>query len=313
MTDDLANLGAALAIRSGAKHGLAILQPHLSRADRVFQASSLAAVSRRDNPVAQIPGAPVTAVTAHREQTDRIRPEVQEAIVKRRLAATPFGDRGSPALPSAAMSPGTPSSARTPSRALPGTVSLHSHTPSAPREAATAAGRPPQAHNSQLLPGRMPQDEPRTPDAPVQEHVDLAYPAQLGANGQAAGQTAIAETPTMSVAPVDLASRWQTGPAGNADPLLYSAQGPAGQITSHASSPWQPPIPYDSAEPGASNSSSQTGEADSQSEGRLILDNGLLGRWVIDHISHAADRPATGSTGFDPRISRTWPGALQSL
>ena len=309
MTDDLANLGAALAKRSGAEHGLTILQPHLDRTDRVFQAACLATVSGRDNPVTQIPGAPATATTGHRERTNHDNPLVHETMRERQFTAAAADNPPSVTILPGATAPRASSGAPKPPSGLLRTTMA----PAASREALTAAPRALQAHITQPPPIPQPPDRPRTPQAPIQEQGAAAYPAQLGATGQAAPQTTIAETPATSVAPVDFTSQRQTGAAGDAEPQLYSAPGLAGQITSHASSRWQPPIPHDIGEPGAANQSSQTGEADGQSEGRLILDNGLLGRWVIDHISHAADRPATGSTGFDPRISRTWPGALQSL
>lgn len=43
--------------------------------------------------------------------------------------------------------------------------------------------------------------------------------------------------------------------------------------------------------------------------GDLFLDGIHLGRWVVDQLNRAAERPQTGTTGFDPRMSITWPGA----
>ncbi|HKM64179.1 MAG TPA: hypothetical protein VJY39_16985 [Acidisphaera sp.] len=43
--------------------------------------------------------------------------------------------------------------------------------------------------------------------------------------------------------------------------------------------------------------------------GTLEIDGLQLGRWLADYLAHAAVRPATGSTGFDPRMTPTWPGA----
>jgi hypothetical protein len=43
--------------------------------------------------------------------------------------------------------------------------------------------------------------------------------------------------------------------------------------------------------------------------GTLYLDGSSLGHWVIDHLANEATRPNTGTTGFDPRITATYPGA----
>ena len=43
--------------------------------------------------------------------------------------------------------------------------------------------------------------------------------------------------------------------------------------------------------------------------GNIILDGRVLGRWLADRLAHAADRPPSGSTNFDPRLGPSWPGA----
>jgi hypothetical protein len=44
-------------------------------------------------------------------------------------------------------------------------------------------------------------------------------------------------------------------------------------------------------------------------QGDVYLDGTLLGRWIVDHLTRSMDRPRAGITGFDPRLTATWPGA----
>lgn len=44
-------------------------------------------------------------------------------------------------------------------------------------------------------------------------------------------------------------------------------------------------------------------------QGMLVVDGAQLGRWMIDHLERRASRPGVGTTGIDPRISATFPGA----
>jgi hypothetical protein len=44
-------------------------------------------------------------------------------------------------------------------------------------------------------------------------------------------------------------------------------------------------------------------------QGMLILDGAQLGRWVIDHLETTASRPGSGTSGIDPRMTATYPGA----
>jgi hypothetical protein len=44
-------------------------------------------------------------------------------------------------------------------------------------------------------------------------------------------------------------------------------------------------------------------------QGNIYVDGSRLGRWVTDHLSRAAERPRASMTGFDPRMTATWPGA----
>lgn len=41
----------------------------------------------------------------------------------------------------------------------------------------------------------------------------------------------------------------------------------------------------------------------------LHLDGAALGRWVTRHLERQVTRPQAGATGFDPRMTPSWPGA----
>ena len=42
---------------------------------------------------------------------------------------------------------------------------------------------------------------------------------------------------------------------------------------------------------------------------RILIDGTELGRWVIDHIADQAMRPNAGTTGIDPCVVASFPGA----
>ena len=45
------------------------------------------------------------------------------------------------------------------------------------------------------------------------------------------------------------------------------------------------------------------------SHGEIILDSARLGRWISDYLARAANRPQSGATGFDSRVSPNYAGA----
>jgi hypothetical protein len=45
------------------------------------------------------------------------------------------------------------------------------------------------------------------------------------------------------------------------------------------------------------------------SQGDVYVDGSRLGRWMTDRLVRAADLPRSAATGFDPRMTATWPGA----
>ncbi len=44
-------------------------------------------------------------------------------------------------------------------------------------------------------------------------------------------------------------------------------------------------------------------------QGLLVLDGAQLGRWMVDHLESTVSRPSAMTTGIDPRMNATWPGA----
>jgi hypothetical protein len=45
-------------------------------------------------------------------------------------------------------------------------------------------------------------------------------------------------------------------------------------------------------------------------QGDVFLDGSRVGRWMSDQLAREADHPASGVTGFDPRLGAVWPGAM---
>ena len=48
------------------------------------------------------------------------------------------------------------------------------------------------------------------------------------------------------------------------------------------------------------------------SQGDVYVDGSRLGRWMTDHLVKVAELPRAAATGFDPRLTPTWPGASVS-
>ena len=96
-------------------------------------------------------------------------------------------------------------------------------------------------------------------------------------------------------------------------PAVYAAPTPVRPIAPlapahHQAQPSRPDAsPYETA----SHSSPMTPSphASSAAHGEIILDSVRLGRWMSDRLARAADRPQSGTTGFDPRVSHSHAGA----
>lgn len=52
-----------------------------------------------------------------------------------------------------------------------------------------------------------------------------------------------------------------------------------------------------------------SGPSSEPKNGVVVVDGGYLGRWIFDCLSRQASRPCGGTTGIDPRVSATYPGA----
>lgn len=73
---------------------------------------------------------------------------------------------------------------------------------------------------------------------------------------------------------------------------------PQPAVQSAAGLPFLPPVASPSAQ-----------SQESALQGDIYLDGALLGKWVVEHLTRSMDRPRAGVTGFDPRLTATWPGA----
>jgi hypothetical protein len=70
-----------------------------------------------------------------------------------------------------------------------------------------------------------------------------------------------------------------------------------------------PAVSANGADFDADRDDSQRQSTSPSFEGELILDGSALGAWMIRHLAdHLADTP-TGTTGPDPRVVPTTPGA----
>jgi len=43
----------------------------------------------------------------------------------------------------------------------------------------------------------------------------------------------------------------------------------------------------------------------------VFLDGHHVGHWIADHLARESSRPTAGTAAFDPRLSPSYPGALQ--
>lgn len=87
--------------------------------------------------------------------------------------------------------------------------------------------------------------------------------------------------------------------------LRFAAQPPA-----LAMAPRQPSLPGAPARRTEQDrfTTPQRNTPASRDGGDIYLEGSVIGRWLADSLARAASRPASGSTGFDPRLSPVWPG-----
>jgi hypothetical protein len=75
----------------------------------------------------------------------------------------------------------------------------------------------------------------------------------------------------------------------------------------HDASAWAHPPSIDSSSPSAVPPPMKPQSTTSQ--GDIYVDGSRLGRWMTDRLAKAAELPRATMTGFDPRMTPTWPGA----
>ena len=117
--------------------------------------------------------------------------------------------------------------------------------------------------------------------------------------------------PAASVAtppPVLFAPQYPASPSA-----VYAASTPVRPVAPHAPANHQAQPNQPEASPYKAASYSlpiiPPPHATSAAHGEIILDSVRLGRWMSDRLARAADRPQSGTTGFDPRISHSHAGA----
>jgi hypothetical protein len=84
----------------------------------------------------------------------------------------------------------------------------------------------------------------------------------------------------------------------------------------NSASTWPPPDPKRNfsrqvvrATPRPTGQPESTQDTREQPQGTIAIDGAQMGRWMIDHLERQASRPGTMTTGFDPRMTATFPGA----
>jgi hypothetical protein len=99
---------------------------------------------------------------------------------------------------------------------------------------------------------------------------------------------------------------WQQRNAGSKTDFSQDSRGaPYGTTT------WAQPPSSESMLPSAVPPSTEPQSTALQ--GDIYVDGSRLGRWMTDRLVKAADMPRAATTGFDPRMTATWPGAPISV
>jgi hypothetical protein len=81
----------------------------------------------------------------------------------------------------------------------------------------------------------------------------------------------------------------------------------ASHTASHEVTAWTHPPSVDPTFPSATPPPALS--PSSVSQGDVYVDGSRLGRWMTTHLAKAAELPRAATTGFDPRMTPTWPGA----
>jgi hypothetical protein len=79
------------------------------------------------------------------------------------------------------------------------------------------------------------------------------------------------------------------------------------RAAAYDASAWMPPSSVSTPLPSAAPPSTESQSTPLQ--GDIYVDGSRLGRWITDHLANAAELPRAAMTGFDPRMTPTWPGA----
>ncbi len=184
----------------------------------------------------------------------------------------------------------------------------HRPTPQAPLAPAQPQASQPQAPHPQSAP-----PEPRSPTIIILSPPPLALaPAPREAAttpaAPAAPITTVNENPTP--APRDsLAPRPPTPAAHHhREPDAKSRSQPAAPHHYPAAHQGAPVAPY--APPPAPSPQPPPAQA-APTGGAVFLDGHHVGHWLADHLAQEASRPSAATTGFDPRLTPAYPGALQ--
>jgi hypothetical protein len=135
--------------------------------------------------------------------------------------------------------------------------------------------------------------------------MDCGAAPPLSAVNDAASPLSPAKTPYISVSPV--------GEYPGLHPLQQRAAGaqvdasPGTRAGAYDAPAWAHRPSVDSTLPTAVPPPSEPRSAGSQ--GDIYVDGSRLGRWMTDRLVQAAELPRSATTGFDPRMTPTWPGA----
>lgn len=294
--EDAHAVGLGLLLEDGLSAGLASIQQELDRLDSVISAAGIGANVGRDS-AAPPPDRHPLLVQAKEPPAD------QADAISTSHAATVARERDRLAPEIAAQPPSTAvTAALVP--LLSGNVAPISTEPAAPRaDLASVPAAPPA-----IVPPAAVGPLPVTPSSTgFTAAASLSFAAPVGSVSSDPTPATTDAAPAAPFAPIAPAtcspSEWLATPPDGPPTGRYApiAPPPAPEASQSIYSRQDVP-PSDHGEEGAR-----------PQEGRLILDGALLGRWVIDHLTREADRPASGGTAFDPRMGRTWPGALQGL
>jgi len=201
-----------------------------------------------------------------------------------------------------------------------------------PATGSTRAWTPvlPQAYALSRLPAEGPSSPSITADTPV----DNVLPRQPTSGADA---PIFDDTPSASTTPIAMASMANPNPLANQRSRFDTQQsyddmralerfsvapigttvsrndGAANRATSNLMAPSHlGRNPQSAISRGMSSAGNQSQSAESDQEpqrGTIVLDGAELGRWVIGYLETQALRPGRMTTGIDPRMNATFPGA----